>query len=210
MTRTRAWCRDRTKLSLLSIPTGSVFSAPTTRCRYEWQDGTNFSEITVGEVLSPTTVRCEPPVHAVPSAVKLDVACDGSVFSGQPMAASLLDLQGKEGLHQPWDVHAARLLSCADCHAPLDRALPFRQNGLLCMDPRGQDTAAHLQRPEHRLQAVDCLGCHAPERGHAFLPYAQRHFDRLACQACHVPSIHAPVLMEEDRSVPGPAAKLRA
>ncbi len=40
----------------------------------------------------------------------------GSVYSGGTKQASRLNLAGKDDLNQPWDVHAARLVGCVDCH----------------------------------------------------------------------------------------------
>jgi thiosulfate reductase cytochrome b subunit len=70
------------------------------------------------------------------------------------------------------------------------------------MDPRRLSTAEFLKRPDHRLASAECEQCHDPGKGHAFLPYAQRHFEQLDCRSCHVPVVHAPVLMQEDRALP--------
>lgn len=128
----------------------------------------------------------------------------GTVFSGQTPHDSGLNLAGKDRLLGPWDVHAARLLRCVNCHAAPngpDRNPTSAGPSHLLRDPRHEDLAQFLHQPDHHLVMQDCRQCHDPGKTHAFLPYAQRHLDRLACQACHVPSIHAPVLMEEDRTV---------
>lgn len=126
----------------------------------------------------------------------------GTVFSPQAPRDSGLDLAGKAALTAPWDVHAARLLQCASCHSTPNG--PGRQASgpdTLTRDPRRQDLAQYLKRPDHRLVVQDCRQCHDASKTHGFLPYAQRHMDRLACQACHVPEVNAPILMEEDRTL---------
>lgn len=130
----------------------------------------------------------------------------GAVYSAGLRRDSLLNLQGKAALEQPWDLHAARLLRCVDCHyspnKPGRRGPPQRAPEHLKRDPRQQSSAAYLRRPDHRLASADCLDCHDASQGHAFLPYAQRHFEKLDCRACHIPLQHAPVLMQEDRALP--------
>lgn len=128
----------------------------------------------------------------------------GTIYSASSKRASVLNLQGKQGLEEPWDVHAARLVGCVDCHyapnKPGRQAAPRRAPAHLRQDPRRLGTAAYLRRPDHDLASADCQHCHEPAAGHAFLPYAQRHFEQLDCRACHVPALHAPVLKQEDRA----------
>lgn len=127
----------------------------------------------------------------------------GTVFSGQTPRESGLNLAAKDSLNAPWDVHAARMLQCASCHSAPNgpgRAGASATPGQLLRDPRHEDLAQFLHQPDHRLELQDCRQCHDASKTHSFLPYAQRHLDRLACQACHVSEVHAPVLMEEDRT----------
>lgn len=130
----------------------------------------------------------------------------GAVYSAGSRRSSQLNLAGKDALEQPWDLHAARLLRCVDCHyapnKPGRRQEPKRAPAHLKQDPRQPSSAAYLRRPDHRLASADCLDCHEPSKGHGFLPYAQRHFEMLDCRACHIPLQHAPVLMQEDRALP--------
>ncbi len=105
------------------------------------------------------------------------------------MNDSFLDLQGKELLAAPWDVHAAKLVDCVACHYAGNS--PARTDGkkgalrYLTADPRRQTQAEFLVRPDHKLAEQDCRGCHDPMKAHAFLPYRERHMEILSCTACH-------------------------
>ena len=115
----------------------------------------------------------------------------GSIFSPQEVAASYLNLAGKQDLHFPWDVHARKLMQCTDCHyAPNNpQRLGSRANttALLRWEPRRETVSEYLQKPDHRLATANCQACHEPQRGHGFLPYPARHLEVLSCEACHVP-----------------------
>jgi hypothetical protein len=72
--------------------------------------------------------------------------------------------------------------------------------------PLGENIAVYLKRPDHNFargnippETVNltrhntmraCADCHDAEKGHAFLPYKERHFQALACQTCHIPAVH--------------------
>jgi thiosulfate reductase cytochrome b subunit len=43
-----------------------------------------------------------------------------------------------------------------------------------------------------------CDSCHEPANVHEWLPYKQRHFTALACEACHVPKLYGPGLQTVD------------
>ena len=125
---------------------------------------------------------------------------EGAVVSPQRMSEAFLDLQGKAGLTSPWDVHAAKLVDCVACHYASNNPARTdeRRSSLryLTADPRRLSTAEFLVRPDHRLAAQSCRGCHDPLKAHEFLPYRARHMATLSCQACH---LSAPM---------GPAAEL--
>jgi thiosulfate reductase cytochrome b subunit len=114
---------------------------------------------------------------------------EGAIIAPQRMSDSFLDLEGKESLAAPWDVHAAKLVDCVACHYA--RNSPARTDGkqgslrYLTADPRRQTQAEFLVRPDHRLAEQDCRGCHDPMKAHAFLPYRERHMEVLSCTACH-------------------------
>lgn len=130
----------------------------------------------------------------------------GTIFSAQVPARSALNLHKKERLQAPWDVHAARLLSCSDCHPTANQA---KAGGAttgnlshLVSDPRRISSAAEqLRHPDHRLASNDCRVCHDPFAVHRNLPYKRRHMETLTCQACHVPEIYGPALGTIDRTV---------
>lgn len=130
---------------------------------------------------------------------------EGAIVAPQPMNDSFLDLEGKDRLTSPWDVHAAKLVGCTSCHfAPNDPVhAPAKQTRLryLANDPRRVGTAEYLLRPDHRLAKQECRSCHAPQEAHHFLPYRERHLTVLACQACHTPGPRAPMLEMLDETV---------
>jgi thiosulfate reductase cytochrome b subunit len=129
----------------------------------------------------------------------------GAIVSPQRMSDSFLNLEGKDTRATPWDVHAARLVDCAACHRagndPAQRDARRRSLSYLTADPRRPSTAEFLARPDHRLAAVDCRGCHDARSSHAFLPYRERHLAVLSCATCHVSTIAAPAAEMVDATV---------
>ncbi|HEX9051791.1 MAG TPA: cytochrome b/b6 domain-containing protein [Anaeromyxobacter sp.] len=130
---------------------------------------------------------------------------EGAIVSPQKMSESFVNLQGKEQLAAPWDVHAAKLVDCVACHyAGNDpgHADTKRQTlRYLSADPRRESTAEFLVRPDHRLTERGCRGCHDPDKAHAFLPYRRRHMSALACQTCHAASSMGPAAEMVDATV---------
>jgi thiosulfate reductase cytochrome b subunit len=129
---------------------------------------------------------------------------EGAILSPTRMSESFLNLQDKEALTSPWDVHAAKLIDCTGCHfAPNDPRRTDEKRARLeyvTNDPRRPSTADFLHRPDHRLAGPDCRSCHDALKGHAFLPYRERHVDVIACQTCHV-SARAPAAEMVDATV---------
>jgi thiosulfate reductase cytochrome b subunit len=80
-------------------------------------------------------------------------------------------------------------VDCVGCHyAPNDPRRTDAKRARLeyvTNDPRRASTAEFLHRPDHRLAEPDCRACHDAVKGHAFLPYRERHVDVIACQTCH-------------------------
>lgn len=130
----------------------------------------------------------------------------GVVNSPQDLAESAMNLKSKKDLHFPWDVHARRQLDCIDCHF-IGNDPRFCGNlpanlGHLKMDPRKIKSPGEiLKRPDHQLKTAACTCCHEPLAAHKSLPYRKRHMDVLACQSCHVPSIHGPAFRAVDSTV---------
>jgi thiosulfate reductase cytochrome b subunit len=141
----------------------------------------------------------------------------GAIVAPQRMSDSFLDLEGKESLAAPWDVHAAKLVDCVACHYA--RNSPSRTDGkqgslrYLTADPRRQTQAEFLVRPDHRLAEQDCRACHDPMKAHAFLPYRERHMDVLSCAVCHASGLMGPAAEMVDATVVtaagGPSVRYR-
>ena len=116
---------------------------------------------------------------------------------------------GKEKMNFAWDAHAAKGMACIDCHfSPNNpgRMIQEDEKKNLRYRPATLDPALYLKRPDHNFargnippETVNltrhntmrsCGDCHEAEKLHAFLPYKTRHFQALACQTCHIPSVH--------------------
>ncbi len=170
--------------------------------------------------------RCTDPVVFENSLDNWAVETTGTVFSAERMAHSGMNLAGKEGLVSPWDVHAERLVGCADCHHAMNNPARNRKETTgtrpahLAYDARRLSTDAYLLKPDHDLvkgrtaqgtvaRRLDgsmrqCRDCHRPEAVHDFLPYKRLHFDRVGCQSCHIPRVHAPARKVTDWTLFGP------
>jgi thiosulfate reductase cytochrome b subunit len=135
----------------------------------------------------------------------------GAIISGQKLGNSYLNLQGKERLSFPWDVHAARLVQCRDCHFaannPEHTSLKTKDLPYLRFDPRRVGIAEYLQRPDHQLAKTDCRSCHQPMAVHDFLPYKARHLRALSCQACHISTLRGPTYQMVDATVALPSGQ---
>jgi thiosulfate reductase cytochrome b subunit len=143
----------------------------------------------------------------------------GQVIAPQKLSNTGLNLVGKESLNHAFDVHADRVVGCVNCHYSLNNPVYFQQRPEsrpphLQFDPRRLSSAEYLTRPLHQfakghstygLAAVAsedslrrCESCHDATRVHQWLPYKKRHFDSLACEACHIPKVYGPALQVLD------------
>lgn len=129
----------------------------------------------------------------------------GTIYSGQPVSKSYVNLENKGELSFPWDVHAERLVGCPACHAAANNPAQAQTGrgklSYIGRDPRTPTISAYLEHPDHRLTNASCLSCHEPTAAHDFLPHQRRHFEALACQSCHVPQVFAPSLAWQDATV---------
>ena len=142
----------------------------------------------------------------------------GEIYSPQRISESGMNVVGKNSLGRSWDVHAERLLECANCHYAENNPIYRKESEAtqpqgLVFDSRRMPLGAYLQRPSHNFagQSTDngqtrpsgtlrCQSCHDPEPTHRWLPYAKRHMDALACEVCHSPALHSVVVESVDWS----------
>ncbi|MGB5641577.1 MAG: tetrathionate reductase family octaheme c-type cytochrome [Gammaproteobacteria bacterium] len=113
----------------------------------------------------------------------------GQVFSPQLVRLSSMNLENKDRLDMPWDVHAARLVSCGDCH--YSRHRPERLAGEVEL---GSVTSidGNLRR---------CESCHSLTGTHSWLPEQDKHFKAVACESCHVPKLEMAAQQSIDATV---------
>lgn len=169
---------------------------------------------------------CHGLTHFGPRPLELDLslaawstATKGQVFSPQHIDQSAVNMAGKQQLDGPWDVHAERLVHCKDCHFSLNHPA-YREPGQanrpdhLRFEPRRLAWADYLKHPSHQFAKGDtvqgrlaghlagsmrrCEDCHDAARGHDWLPYRAAHFERLSCEACHIPAARAPAVRQID------------
>jgi len=134
----------------------------------------------------------------------------GWIYNGAKISETISpNVIGKEKMKYPWDGHAAKGIVCIDCHFSVNnpgRMIHEDKKEHLLYKPRGEDIAVYLKQPNHNFargnippETVNinahntmrgCGDCHDAEKIHTFLPYKSRHFQALACQTCHIPSVH--------------------
>ncbi|MBN2082774.1 hypothetical protein JW859_11300 [bacterium] len=172
----------------------------------------------------------EAPLYVVPELHLRNLEATGEIFSPQRPSQSALNLAGKESLNEPWDVHAERLLDCVSCHYSTNNPAYYgAEDGgdieHLRFDTRVLEIGEYLKQPSHVLAKGysstlhlgdqfdgtmrDCNDCHDLAHTHEWLPYKDRHFSVLMCQACHIPELHAPARQMTDWTVVDDAGRPR-
>jgi octaheme c-type cytochrome (tetrathionate reductase family) len=116
----------------------------------------------------------------------------GQVFSPQLVRLSAMNLEAKDRLDMPWDVHAARLVSCGDCH--YSRHRPERLAGDVAV---GSVSAPGGNRRR-------CESCHSLAGTHDWLPEQDKHFEAVTCESCHVPQLQMAAQQSVDATVVRP------
>jgi len=170
--------------------------------------------------------QCHGLVHRGTEPVRLELslrqwstATKGQVFSGQRMFESAVSLKEKSTQTRPWDVHAEAMLECSSCHFPLNHpsffeSSPRNRPAHLRYEPRRLPLGEYLVQPSHQFAKGQtaqgtvarhlagtmrrCEDCHIADRTHDWLPYRAVHFERLSCEACHVPAAGAPAIQQVD------------
>lgn len=146
----------------------------------------------------------------------------GTVFSGERICDSGISLAGKDDMLRPWDVHAERVMRCSHCHFSLNNPafsveIAATKPLHLRFDTRRQSFSEYLHRPSHQFasgrNSLDadpladpvtmrrCEACHDAEPMHRWLPYPGLHFQKLSCEACHIPISPMAAMREIDWTV---------
>lgn len=151
-----------------------------------------------------------PPSKRVP-----ETATTGTIFAPGRIRRSGMNVASKDGLSRPWDVHAERLLECTSCHGSTNNPALYNESsgtrpGHLKSEARRLDIGEFLRTPSHDFAKGNvaqaqagadaagsmrtCADCHDAKATHEFLPYRDRHFESMQCEACHIPKVHAAAL----------------
>ncbi len=165
------------------------------------------------------------PLWVRPTVSNWNTYLRGEVFSPQRLADSGLNIEGKDSLGRPFDVHAERMVNCSNCHYAQNDPASFRsasQRRLqhLKSDVRRPSIGDFLETPDHHFArgwasfgaAEDpfsgsmrrCEDCHDAEATHQWLNYPRLHLAVLDCESCHIPTVDLPALQEADWTVLGP------
>lgn len=162
--------------------------------------------------------RGSSPVEASYGLTAWSTETKGQIFSAQKMSASGINLAGKQGLSRPWDVHAEAMLECTSCHHALNNPVQSENKTTklahLAYDPRRLTVGQYLKTPNHHFakghtaqgtvareydgSVRRCENCHNADAAHAWLPYRQRHLQKLTCEVCHIPQVFAAVRRQTD------------
>ena len=137
----------------------------------------------------------------------------GQIMSPQKINQSGMNIAGKDSITRSWDVHTERVVNCVDCHYALNNPVHYQESDAtrpdhLNYDPRRIDLGDYLFRPVHQFAKGAstegtlapqfnntlrrCESCHDASGTHDWLPYADRHFEALSCESCHIPELYAP------------------
>ncbi|MFA6449949.1 MAG: hypothetical protein WCX65_10790 [bacterium] len=168
--------------------------------------------------------KCTDPVVFKNSLDNWSVETSGEIFSPSRISASGMNIENKEKLDIPWDVHAERLVDCSSCHyspnnpAYINKTAGGRTPAHLQFDSRRSSINDYLISPDHnfvkghtaqgtadrRLDGSmrNCRDCHDAEKTHDFLPYKKLHFNNISCQTCHIPVVRAPLRRTTDWTLP--------
>ncbi|MBM4422718.1 MAG: hypothetical protein FJ030_04915 [Chloroflexi bacterium] len=186
--------------------------------------------ITIQDPSNENCAQCHGVVHSTPDPLALtgrdlsqwQTATTGQIVSPQKISQSGMNLSGKEELARAWDVHAERGLQCVDCHYSLNNPVLAQTNAKtqpdsILFDPRRLDISEYLQKPSHQFArgqsaqftvAPDlkgtmrrCESCHETAQSHSWLPYTAQHMSAVACESCHIPTVHAPAVQSVDWTV---------
>jgi hypothetical protein len=170
------------------------------------------------------TVVTDPqaPFFHAPDPDRRQTLTTGSIFAPGRIPRSGMNVAARDSLARPWDVHAGRLLECADCHPSTNNPAHFSESTdtrpeHLRYDARRLDIGEYLQRPSHefargrsaqtpaRRELDDsmrrCEDCHQASAVHDWLPNRDRHLMALQCEACHIPAQYGTTLASIDWTV---------
>jgi len=153
--------------------------------RTRWgQDRSLRAALTVGIPISQNCLRCHQ--HNFGGDVYVDETdpsfMQNIVDRGEPYPR-VLHPGSKRGtpFSPSWDVHARAGVGCLDCHESRGHRIA-----------KGTHTTTLMANDLPDVQ-VSCENCHAraPHRSDRYTsPYLNMHVDIIACQTCHIPSLH--------------------
>lgn len=188
-------------------------------------------KFSVQDPTNDNCAQCHSLVHSDLNTPLTLTSCDlenwttattGQIISPQKLVNTGLNLTNKDILDRPLDIHAERLVQCTDCHFSLNNPVYYASSSEdvpehLTFDPRRLEIGEYLQQPVHQFargQSAQgtlapelkgtmrrCESCHDAANTHDWLPYAEKHFEVVACESCHIPEMYAPAVQAYDWTV---------
>ncbi|HNB54091.1 MAG TPA: hypothetical protein PK530_19235, partial [Anaerolineales bacterium] len=188
-------------------------------------------KFSVQDPTNDNCAQCHSLVHSDLNTPLTLTSCDlenwttattGQIISPQKLTNTGLNLTNKDSLDRPLDIHAERLVQCTDCHFSLNNPVYYTSSSEdvpehLTFDPRRLELGEYLKQPVHQFargQSAQgtiapelkgtmrrCESCHDAANTHDWLPYADKHFEVVACESCHIPEMYAPAIQAYDWTV---------
>lgn len=194
-----------------------------------FDDNGNLSRrfVTIQDPSSENCGQCHGTVHESDrpldtigaTTASWETLTTGQVFSPQRISESALNIAGKDALNRAWDIHAERQVECTQCHPSVNNPIYLEtvKPSYLNFDVRRADFGDYFTRPSHifakgrSAQGTlapqfdytmrDCDSCHDVEAAHDWLPYVDRHMQKLTCETCHIPKMYEPAAEQYDWTV---------
>jgi len=172
----------------------------------------------------------DDPFFVAPDPALRATETTGLIVSPHRIRRSGMNVQGKDELSRPWDVHAERLLTCTSCHPSRNNPAFFVESSRtrpehMKFEARRLGIGDYLQTPSHDFSrgysAQGSLGeesegtmrrcedCHDSSASHDWLPYRNRHMRAVLCESCHVPRAFAAAREQTDWTVLTPEGDAR-
>jgi Ni/Fe-hydrogenase b-type cytochrome subunit len=189
------------------------------------RQGDSLDQIMLRRPLTSNCVQCHG--DSVEQQSTANPELNGLSYLSLRVKNSNLNISGKDTISRAMDVHAERGLQCSDCHFSLNHPAYYQEKEStrpdhLTFDGRKTSLKDYIHAPDHRLAMgknfhgqegaaarMDCDLCHSDVHKGQWEERSDVHFEKLSCQACHIPTVYTPVLQELDWTAPNAAMEGR-